>query len=373
MSGMLDGVNVIPLVGEGLDELDDIKLYCLFTFLGLLNMREAMLYEGLGHQEVKCHLCAHRCLIKNQKRGICGVRENQDGRLLTLVYARAIARHVDPVEKKPLFHFQPGSRTYSIATAGCNFRCVFCQNADISQMPRDLKRILGEEFPPEQVVSACRRSGCSSISYTYTEPTIFFEYAFETAKLARAAGLKNIFVSNGYMTPEALDTIHPYLDAANVDLKAFTDEFYKEQCGAKLAPVLDSLRKLKTMGVWLEITTLLIPTLNDSDRELTAIAMFIKDLGPETPWHVSRFHPTYRLTTVSSTPVATLRRAREIGLQAGLHHVYTGNIPGDEGEKTFCHHCGRVLIDRYGFSTGRYAIQNGRCHDCKTRVAGVEM
>jgi pyruvate formate lyase activating enzyme len=336
-------------------------------------MREAMLYESLEDQKVQCRLCAHRCLIKNGKRGICGVRENRDGRLFTLVYARAVARHVDPVEKKPLFHFQPGSRSYSIATVGCNFRCLFCQNADISQMPRDLKRILGEELPPEQVVSAALKSGCRSISYTYTEPTIFFEYAFETAKLARAAGLKNIFVSNGYMTPEALEAIDPCLDAANVDLKAFTDEFYKEQCGAKLAPVLDSLRKLKATGVWLEITTLLIPGLNDSDRELGEIALFIKDLGPETPWHVSRFHPTYRLTTVSSTPVSRLRRARKIGLETGLRYVYTGNIPGDEGEKTFCHHCNRVLIDRYGFSTGRYVIQNGRCPDCKTPVAGIEM
>ena len=297
----------------------------------------------------------------------------QDGRLVSLVYARAIARHVDPVEKKPLFHFQAGSRTYSIATAGCNFRCLFCQNADISQMPRDIKRIMGDEFPPEQVVLAARQSRCQSISYTYTEPTIFFEYAYETAKLAHAAGMKNVFVTNGYMTSEALDLIQPYLGAANVDLKAFSDEFYKEQCGAKLAPVLESLKKLKSMGVWLEITTLVIPGLNDSDRELTDIAKFIWELGPETPWHVSRFHPTYMLRNASSTPVATLKRAREIGLQVGLHFVYTGNVPGDQGEKTLCHNCGRVLIDRFGFATGQYTIKKGRCPDCQAPVAGVEM
>jgi pyruvate formate lyase activating enzyme len=336
-------------------------------------MREAMLYKSLEEGKVQCRLCAHRCLINEGRRGICGVRENQGGRLQTLVYARAVARNVDPVEKKPLFHFQPGSRSYSIATVGCNFRCLFCQNADISQMPRDLNRIIGSEFPPGQVVEAARKSGCRSISYTYTEPTIFFEYALETARLARSAGLRNIFVSNGYMTAEALETIHPWLDAANVDLKAFTETFYKEQCGARLEPVLESLRKMKDLGIWLEITTLLIPGLNDSNDELRDLTRFIVELGPETPWHVSRFHPTYRLTDVAHTPVATLRRAREIGLQTGLHYVYTGNIPGDEGENTLCHHCGKVLIDRYGFSIGRYSVQNGRCPDCQAAVAGVEM
>ncbi|UCG13451.1 MAG: AmmeMemoRadiSam system radical SAM enzyme [Deltaproteobacteria bacterium] len=336
-------------------------------------MREAMLYENMENKKVQCHLCAHRCVIKDQKRGICGVRENQGGRLQTLVYARAIARHVDPVEKKPLFHFQPGSRTYSIATVGCNFHCLFCQNADIAQMPREIKRIMGEEFTPEQVVLAARQTGCRSISYTYTEPTVFFEYAYETAKQAHALGLKNIFVTNGYMTPEALNIINPYLDAANVDLKAHSDDFYKSQCGANLAPVLNSLQKLKAMGVWLEVTTLVIPTINDSDRELKEIAQFIKQLGPETPWHVSRFHPTFRLTSVPRTPVETVKRAREIGLRAGLHYVYTGNVPGDEGEKTLCHQCGKVLIDRIGFSTAHYSIRDGSCPDCETPVAGVEI
>jgi pyruvate formate lyase activating enzyme len=345
----------------------------VFLFAGRLCMREAMLYESLESQKVQCHLCAHRCVIKSQKRGICGVRENHEGQLQTLVYARAIARHVDPVEKKPLFHFQPGSSTYSIATVGCNFSCLFCQNADISQMPREIKRVMGEEFPPEQVVLAARQSGCQSISYTYTEPTIFFEYAYETAKLAHKASMKNIFVTNGYMTSEALDLIQPYLDAANVDLKAFTDDFYKDQCGAKLTPVLESLKKLKTMGVWLEVTTLVVPSLNDSDRELKEMAEFIMELGPETPWHVSRFHPTYKLRSVPTTPVATLKRAREIGLKAGLNYVYTGNIHGDQGEKTLCHHCGRVLVDRFGFSAGHYAIKKGCCPDCQTEVGGVEM
>jgi pyruvate formate lyase activating enzyme len=240
-------------------------------------------------------------------------------------------------------------------------------------MPREVKRIMGEHFPPEEVIVSARQSRCQSISYTYTEPTIFFEYAYQTAKLAHAADMKNIFVTNGYMTPEALDSIQPYLDAANVDLKAFSNDFYKEQCGAKLAPVLESLKKLKSMGVWLEITTLVIPNVNDSDRELTEIAQFVAELGPETPWHVSRFHPTYLLKNTSSTPVATLKRAREIGLQVGLHYVYTGNVPGDQGEKTLCHNCGGVLIDRFGFATGDYAIKKGRCPDCQTPVGGVGM
>ncbi|MBW1980383.1 MAG: AmmeMemoRadiSam system radical SAM enzyme [Deltaproteobacteria bacterium] len=336
-------------------------------------MREAMLYERLEELRVRCNLCAHRCLIKNNKRGICGVRQNQEGTLQSLVYGRAIARHVDPIEKKPLFHFQPGTRSYSIATVGCNFRCRFCQNADISQMPRDFNRIIGEDFLPADVVAAARRSGCSSVSYTYTEPTIFFEYAYDTARLAQAAGLKNVFVSNGYMTPEALEVIQPYLDAANVDLKAFSEKFYQEQCGGKLAPVLESLNKIKDMGIWLEVTTLVIPQLNDSEKELRNIARFIRSLGPETPWHVSRFHPTYNLTDRASTPVAALQRAREIGLQEGLHYVYTGNIPGDEGENTFCHACGQLLIDRFGFTTARYNIKHGLCPWCETQVAGVEM
>jgi len=336
-------------------------------------MLEAMLYEKLDDQKVQCHLCAHRCVIKNQKRGICGVRENQEGSLQSLVYARVIAKHVDPVEKKPLFHFLPGTHTYSIATVGCNFRCLFCQNADIAQMPRETKRIMGEEFSPELVVLSARETGCRSISYTYTEPTIFFEYAHETAKLAQASGMKNIFVTNGYMTPEALDLIQPYLDAANVDLKAFNNDFYKEQCGAKLEHVLESLRKLKSMGVWLEVTTLIIPGINDGEGELADIAKYIAELGPETPWHVSRFHPTYMLRNLPRTPAATLKRAREIGMEAGLHYVYTGNVPGDQGEKTLCHQCSQILIDRFGFATGEYVIKKGRCPDCQTPVAGVEM
>ena len=289
-----------------------------------------------------------------------------------MVYARPIATHVDPIEKKPLFHFLPGSRSFSLATAGCNFRCLFCQNADISQLPQDQGKIPGEEVPPEDIVAAARQAGCQSIAYTYTEPTIFFEYAQDIAMLAEAQGLKNVFVTNGYMSTEALQSIHPLLHGANVDLKAFREAFYQKQCGAKLAPVLKTLKTMKEMGVWLEITTLIIPTLNDSKEELRELATFIlQELGPETPWHISRFHPTFRLTDLPVTPVKTLQQAWEIGREVGLHYVYTGNVPGDQGEKTYCHHCGHLLLDRFGFTILKNELDQGCCPQCHQPLAGV--
>jgi pyruvate formate lyase activating enzyme len=277
---------------------------------------------------------------------------------------------VDPIEKKPLFHFFPGSTSYSLATAGCNFRCLFCQNADISQA-RNFETIPGKEVPPETIITAALQSECRSISYTYTEPTIFFEYAYDIALLAESQGLKNVFVSNGYMTREMLESMHPHLQAANVDLKAFNDNFYRTQCGAKLTPVLDSLKKMKQLGIWLEVTTLIIPTLNDSKEELSELARFLAvDLGPETPWHISRFHPTYQLTHLPITPAKTLQQAREIGQQAGLRYVYTGKVPGDTGEKTTCHHCGQLLIDRFGFSILKNNLKQGKCPRCQTTMSG---
>lgn len=337
-------------------------------------MHEALFYTSEEEQAVRCHLCAHRCLIKPDRTGICGVRRNHDGRLHSLVYGKLIATNVDPIEKKPLFHFHPGSLSYSIATVGCNFRCLFCQNADISQAPRDQGVIFGRDFSPHAVVQDALKTRCASISYTYTEPTIFMEFAMDVGIEARNAGLKNVFVSNGYMTPEALQkAAETFLDAANVDLKAFRDRFYKEQCGARLEPVLETLRGMKRLGIWLEVTTLLIPGLNDDPKELKELAEFLVSLGPETPWHVSRFHPTYRLTDRPPTPVATLRRAREIGLQAGLHYVYTGNVPGDEGENTYCPQCGALVLKRYGFSTRPQGILKGACSACGARIHGVNL
>jgi len=336
-------------------------------------MMEAYLYESLKDNKVKCNLCSHRCVIKDGRRGICSVRENRSGILKTLVYGKVIARHIDPIEKKPLFHFLPGSLSYSIATVGCNFKCRFCQNADIAQMPSDHKGvIMGDTYTPEEVVAAAERGGCRSISYTYTEPTVFFELAYDTAKLAHEKGIRNVFVTNGYMTAEALNMINPYLDAANVDLKAFRDKYYKELCSAKLKHVLKTLKLMKSLDIFVEVTTLIVPGLNDDRAELEELASFIKSaLGSQTPWHISRFHPTYKLTDRPSTPIETLKMAREIGLNAGLKYVYTGNVPGDEGENTFCYGCGQMVIERWGFQIRSLHMAEGKCKSCGSKIGGV--
>ena len=334
---------------------------------------EAYLYENLEDNKVRCNLCNHRCVIKDGDRGICSVRENASGILQTLVYGKLIARHIDPIEKKPLFHFLPGTLSYSIATVGCNFRCQFCQNADIAQMPADHNgMIMGDSSTPSSVVAAAVQSGCKSISYTYTEPTVFFEFAYETAKLAAGKGIRNVFVTNGYMTAEALEMINPYLDAANVDLKAFSNKYYKELCGARLKNVQATLKLMKSLGVFVEVTTLIVPGLNDDPAELKDMAAFIvQDLGPTTPWHISRFHPTYKLTDNPPTPLKTLMAAREIGLKSGLRYVYTGNVPGHSAESTFCYACGETVIERRGFQVGKLRLRNGQCIKCSTKIDGV--
>ena len=335
-------------------------------------MKEAMLYEKLSDGKVKCNLCNHRCTIKDGNYGICGVRQNTDGSLYTLVYDKIIASHIDPIEKKPLFQFYPGSTAYSVATVGCNFKCKHCQNADISQLPMERKGyVVGEKMGPEEMAEAARRSSCQSIAYTYTEPTVFFELAYDTAQKAHDKGIKNIFVSNGYMTPEALKEISPYLDGINIDLKAFTEKFYKDICGARLAPVLDTIRLAKNLGIWVEVTTLVIPTLNDSEDELRQIAVFLRDVDVNIPWHISQFYPTYQLTNLPRTPVETLHRAREIGLESGLRYVYEGNVPGRGNENTYCHGCGELLIERWGYSIQKNTIIEGQCPSCGSPVAGV--
>jgi pyruvate formate lyase activating enzyme len=334
-------------------------------------VHEALLYEKEAENRVRCGLCAHHCRIAPGDRGACGVRENREGTLYSHVYGAIIAENVDPIEKKPLFHLLPGSRSFSIATAGCNFRCTFCQNHEISQMPRETGRIVGRERTPAEIVEMAVRSGSKSIAYTYTEPTVYFEFAFDIAGIARGKGLKNVFVTNGYMTPGMLELVVPRLDAANVDLKAFSDDFYKKQCGARLQPVLDSLRKMKELGIWVEVTTLLIPGLNDGDEELGELTAFLVSLGVETPWHISRFHPQYRMTQTPPTPASSIHRAAEIGKSAGLKYVYCGNIPGDPGENTFCTHCGRLLISRHGFSIERLDLNGSACLDCGTILDGI--
>jgi pyruvate formate lyase activating enzyme len=332
----------------------------------------AILAEPQDDGSVRCVLCAHRCLIRPGRRGICMVRENRDGQLVTLVYGEAVSVALDPIEKKPLFHVDPGSTAYSIATWGCNFHCRFCQNWEIAQAGREHIHVPARHLPPEDVVAEARALGAGSIAYTYVEPTIFAEYAVDSARLARAAGIRNVFVSNGYMTPEAVGVLGPLLDAANVDIKGFNDRFYRRYLGATLEPVKESLVLLQQAGVWLEITTLLVPGLNDDATELEALATWVRDaLGPETPWHLSRFFPAYRLTDVPPTPLPTLLAAAEIGRRVGLAHVYVGNAPDVGGEDTTCAGCGRLLIARRGFRVARNELVEGACPGCGRRLAGI--
>ncbi|WP_028894179.1 AmmeMemoRadiSam system radical SAM enzyme [Syntrophorhabdus aromaticivorans] len=336
-------------------------------------MTEALFYEKLEGIKVHCSLCRHHCHIAEGKRGLCGVRENKNGVLYTLVYGLPCSFHVDPIEKKPLFHFFPGSRAFSIATAGCNFRCRHCQNHEISQMPRDEGHIPGQKMSPAEVVERAEKAGCKSISYTYTEPTIFYEYALDTAKLAKEKGMYNNFVTNGYIEEEPLKTIRHYLDGANIDLKSFNRDFYRKVCGAELQGVIDTIKTYKALGIWIELTTLVIPGHNDSDDEFRAIAQFIKnDLGAETPWHVSAFFPAYKLLDAPRTPEKTLKSAREIGLAEGLRYVYEGNVPG-AGENTSCWCCGKTVVKRYGYTISEYSIKDGACTFCNAAIDGVGM
>lgn len=333
-------------------------------------MKEAMFYEKHEKKKVKCFLCSHHCVILEGKRGICGVRENRKGILYSLVYGKLISMNIDPVEKKPLFHFYPASTSFSISTVGCNFKCRHCQNYEISQYPKIHDDIPGDRVTPEEVVNAAARSGCRSISYTYTEPTIFFEFAYDCARLAHEKGISNIFVSNGYTSPEAARAISPFLDGNNIDLKG-DDEFYKKVCGAKLQPVLDTIRLMKELGVWVEVTTLIIPTYNDSEESLSSIIDFIISVDPSIPWHVSQFYPTYKLLDQPRTPVKTLKNARKMGIEKGLKYVYEGNVPGEGSENTYCPGCGELVIERYGYKIIQNRIKGGRCPECTASIHGI--
>lgn len=329
-------------------------------------MKKALLYKKLKERKVQCQNCSHYCLLLPGKKGLCGVRKNTNGVLYALNYAKAIACHIDPIEKKPFFHFLPGSYSLSVATAGCNFFCLNCQNWDISQDFKKKEEIPGEYLPPKKIVEVAKKNKIPSISYTYTEPAIFSEYALETMKLARKEGLKNNWVTNGFWSKELFDLIHPYLDAANIDIKSFSDEFYVKNCGGKLQPVLDTAKRLKEKKIWLEITTLVIPTLSDSERTFKEIASFIKkELGTETPWHVSQFSGSisWKLQYLPSTSVETLQKAWKIGKETGLKYVYTGNVPGVPSEDTFCPKCGVLAIDRTNYTVHRHD-KNGKCPEC---------
>ncbi len=333
-------------------------------------LKEARLYDSLRDKHVFCRLCNHKCRIAPDKFGICGVRQNRDGKLYTHVYGELIAAHVDPIEKKPLYHYLPGTASFSMATIGCNFRCSFCQNWQISQDSARDGKASGSSYLPKEIVAAAKSQNCRSISYTYTEPTIFFEYAYDTARLAKDEGLGNVFVTNGYMTLEALDVINPYLDACNVDLKSFREEFYDKICKARLKPVLESIRYMKKLGIWLEVTTLVVPGQNDSDKELSDIAEFIADVDVDIPWHISRFLPDYNYLNSRPTPIEALRRAYTIGEKAGLHYIYIGNVMG-ESEDTVCPECGKIVIKRHGFSISDNRIKDSSCPFCGHSIAGV--
>jgi pyruvate formate lyase activating enzyme len=332
---------------------------------------KARFYESLPGEKVLCRLCAHQCLLAAGKRGQCGVRENQAGVLESLVWGKVVAENLDPIEKKPLFHVLPGSLSYSLATVGCNFHCRFCQNHEISQasplsLPTKSRLIL-----PEEIVRRAHAKKARSISYTYTEPTVFFEYARDIGIMARERGLLNIFVTNGYLGKEAIREASLFLDAANVDLKSFRDQFYREQCQARLAPVLDCLVKMKEQGIWVEVTTLIIPGLNDSTEELRDLARFLHSLGSQTPWHISRFYPRYRLGDFPPTSADIIHRAWDIGREAGLEFVYAGNLPGDPRENTLCPQCHLPVIERRGYQVCRVSLSGGSCMTCGKILPGI--
>ncbi len=331
-------------------------------------MKESYLYQKLGNNKVQCNTCSHRCFIVPENFGICGVRKNINGKLYALNYGKAISNSIDPIEKKPLFHFLPGTHSLSIATVGCNLRCGNCQNWQISQLVKNDKSQLdiGQNLSPSKIVAQAIENKCPSISYTYTEPTIFLEYALDTMKLAKEVGIKNIWVTNGFMSKETLKLIRPYLDAVNVDLKSFDNKFYKTHCGAKIDPVLENLKQIKKLKIWIEITTLLIPILSDNKKMLENIAKFIfNELGSETPWHLSAFSGeiSYKMKNISNTNIKTIREACGIGKKAGLKYIYAGNIPGNSSENTYCPKCDELAIERIGFYIKRFD-QGGKCGKC---------
>jgi pyruvate formate lyase activating enzyme len=333
-------------------------------------MKKALLFESLSGQRVRCLLCAHHCAIGEGQLGVCGVRKNIGGELFSLSYDRVAAIHEDPIEKKPLYHFLPATPSFSVATMGCNFSCSFCQNHSLSVVENE-DGIYGEKRSPRELVDMARASGCRSMAYTYTEPTVFFELMLETSRLAGEAGLKNVMVTNGYMSREALETITPHLDGANVDLKSFSDEFYRRNCGARLSPVLDTIQGMREAGIWIEVTTLLIPGLNTSPDNLKSLIGFIVSVDPDIPWHVSRFFPQYRMTDRRATDEELIFNTLGTARDMGLRYVYGGNVHSDDWSHTHCPECGELLIQRRGYQTRISRLERGQCGKCGTRIAGV--
>jgi len=334
----------------------------------------AWMSEKRKENKVLCKACNQRCVLEVGEYGKCGIRKNENGDLYLTVYGLAAAFNIDPIEKKPLFHFLPGTEILSVGTVGCNFSCKFCQNFEISQYPQEHSyEVFGTTLMPVTIVNIAKTRKIPSIAFTYNEPVVVFEYAYDTFKLAKQNGIKTVFVSSGYETKEAIDTIRPYLDAANIDLKAFTDRFYREICGARLKPVLDSIEYTYKQGIWIEITTLIIPGENDSKEELRDIVRFIASIDKNIPWHVSRFYPMYKMLDRPPTPIEKLKEAYEIGKEEGLNYVYVGNVLDEDRESTYCPSCGFKVIDRTGY-VGQYVtnhLVDGKCPECNTPIAGV--
>lgn len=334
-------------------------------------MIEAAYWEQQPDGSIRCQLCRHHCRIPAGGRGHCNVRLHQDGRLWTLTYGNLVAEHIDPIEKKPIYHLHPGSRCYSVAAAGCTFRCSFCQNHQIAMVDaEDLP--CGPVVPPPEIVEKACAAGCRSLAATYTEPTLLIEYLTELFPQAKRAGLATVLVTNGYMADRPLSDLAPFVDAANIDLKSFRDRFYREECGARLDAVLEGIRAFHRAGIWIELTTLFIPDHNDSDEEMADIATFIaRELGPEVPWHVSAFYPAHRMLHVPPTPESTIERAVKAGAKAGLHFVYPGNVSPRRSVSTSCPACGNLLIERSGYRIERVALAGGSCPRCRSRLPGI--
>jgi pyruvate formate lyase activating enzyme len=365
LSALMGCAFVCPMVGSSLAATGDFfpKEYQKF-------ITEARYYEKLAYKKIRCTLCPRECVIDDRERGYCGVRENREGTYYTLVYARPCTFHADPIEKKPLFHFHPGSLAFSIATAGCNVNCKFCQNWEISQVRPEAVRSI--YMPPVQTAELAQKYQCLSIAYTYSEPTIFYEYMYDSAIAGHERGIKSVVITAGYISKDPLIELCKHVDAIKVDLKAFSQKYYQDVVNGELKPVLDSLELMCKLGMWTEIVYLVVPTLNDSEQELKDLCRWVKtNLGPDVPMHFTRFHPQYLLKNLPPTPLSTLERAKAIADSEGIHYAYIGNVPGHSAEHTYCPKCGRIVVRRTGFIVHEINIQNGRCDKCKTEIAGL--
>ncbi|MFH1312289.1 MAG: AmmeMemoRadiSam system radical SAM enzyme [Candidatus Eisenbacteria bacterium] len=350
------GASVVPSVALGADER---------------YLKEARFYEALPEKKVRCLVCPRQCVVGDGQRGYCRVRENIDGKYYSLVFGRVCAYHIDPIEKKPLFHFLPGTTAFSVAAVGCNLACKFCQNWEISQAkPEDVE---ATDLPPAKLADAATRYGSPTMAYTYTEPIVYCEYVMASAREGHERGIRSVMISAGYMNGETMRELAGAMDAIKIDLKAHSDDFYKNICSASLAPVLKTISGIKKSGTWLEIVNLIIPTLNDDDEQIESLSKWLLDnVGDEVPVHFTRFHPTYKLKNLPQTQVSSVERAREIAMAQGLKYAYVGNVPaGHPGEHTYCPGCGKAVVKRTGYAVLSIDLENGKCSACGTVIPGV--